>query len=165
MMYYLTREARVDPQTPSQNVSASQAAFGRQQEEAKREQKDEDALDRVARSWRAVRADAAADTAAVDAVLKAWRASKDVVAAKPEEKKELRPERDRRIRQAKARGARVRVLLYREVHSSVVPQVLTAKQHVVAMTAKQNERQQCPSFRGDRSLSSRAGVDASFAAG
>ena len=81
-------------------MSASQAAFGRQQEEAKREQKDEDALDRVARSWRAVRADDAADTAAVDAVLKAWRASKDVAAAKSEEKKELRLERDRLERDA-----------------------------------------------------------------
>ena len=67
---------------------------------AERDQKDEDALDRVARSWRAVRADDAADTAAVDAVLKAWRASKDVVAAKPEEKKELRRKRDQRIKEA-----------------------------------------------------------------
>ena len=102
MMYYLTREARVDPQTPSQNVSASQAAFGRQQEEAKREQKDEDALDRTERLWRVVHADdaGAADTAAVDAVFEAWRASRDVVAAKPEEKKELRAERDRLERDA-----------------------------------------------------------------
>ena len=103
MMYYLTREARVDPQTPSQNVSASQAAFGRQQEEAKREQKDEDALASVARLWRAVSADAAADTAAVDAVLEAWRASKAIVdakLAKPEEKKRLRRERNQRIKEA-----------------------------------------------------------------
>ena len=35
-----------------------------------------------------------------DAVLKAWRASKDVVAAKPEEKKDLRAERDRLERDA-----------------------------------------------------------------
>ena len=81
-------------------MSASQAATQKQQEEAKREQNDEDALDRVARSWRAVRADDAADTAAVDAVLKAWRASKDVVAAKPEEKEKLRAERNRLERDA-----------------------------------------------------------------
>ena len=84
-------------------MSASQAALGRQQEEAKREQNDADALDRVARSWRAVRADDAADTAAVDAVLKAWRASKDVVdakLAKPEDKKRLRRERDQRVKEA-----------------------------------------------------------------
>jgi hypothetical protein len=83
-------------------VSASQAATQKQQEEAQREQNDEDALDRVARSWRAVRADDAADTAAVDAVLKAWHASKDVVAAKPEEKQQLRAKRDRLERAANA---------------------------------------------------------------
>ena len=86
-----------------ERLSASQAALKEQQEEAKREQNDEDALDRVARSWRAVRADDAADTAAVDALLKAWRASKDVVdakLAKPEEKKRLRSERDQRIKEA-----------------------------------------------------------------
>ena len=80
-------------------------ALKEQRLEAEREQKDEDALDRVARSWRAVRADDAADTAAVDAVLKAWRASKDVVAAKlakPEEKKELRRKRDRLVGDAQA---------------------------------------------------------------
>ena len=77
-------------------------ALKEQRLEAEREQKDEDALDRVARSWRAVRADDAADTAAVDAVLKAWRASKDVVAAKPEEKKKLRSKRDRLEEDAQA---------------------------------------------------------------
>ena len=84
-------------------MSASQAATQKQQEEAKREQNDEDALDRVARSWRAVRADDAADTAAVDAAHEAWRASKDVVAAKlakPEEKQQLRAKRDRLERDA-----------------------------------------------------------------
>ena len=86
-----------------ERLSASQAASYEQRLEAEREQKDEDALDRVARSWRAVRADAAADTAAVDAVLKAWRASKAIVdakLAKPEEKKRLRRERNQRIKEA-----------------------------------------------------------------
>ena len=91
-------------------MSASQAATQKQQEEAKREQNDEDALDRVARSWRAVRADDAADTAAVDAVLKAWRASKDVVAAKPEEKEKLRAERNRLERDAQEARCQCRVL-------------------------------------------------------
>ena len=84
-------------------MSASQAALWRQQEEAKREQKDEDALASVARLWRAVSADDAAETAAVDAVLEAWRASKAIVdakLAKPEEKKQLRSERDKRERAA-----------------------------------------------------------------
>ena len=81
-------------------MSASQAASTEQRLEAEREQRDKDALARVARLWRAVRADDAADTAAVDAVLKAWHASKDVVAAKPEEKQQLRAKRDRLERDA-----------------------------------------------------------------
>ena len=84
-------------------MSASQAASKEQRLEAEREQKDEDALARVARLWRAVSADAAADTAAVDAVLEAWRASKAIVDAKltkPEEKKRLRRKRDQRVKEA-----------------------------------------------------------------
>ena len=84
-------------------MSTSQAASFEQRREAEREQEDEDALARVARLWRAVRADDAADTAAVDAALKAWRASKAIVdakLAKPEDKKRLRRERDQRVKEA-----------------------------------------------------------------
>ena len=79
-------------------MSASQAASFEQRREAKREQNDDECLEADERRWRVAKA--ADDTAAVDAVLKAWRASKDVVAAKPEEKKELRAERDRLERDA-----------------------------------------------------------------
>ena len=79
-------------------MSASQAASFEQRREAKREQNDDECLEADERRWRVAKA--ADDTAAVDAVLKAWRASKDVVAAKPEEKKELRSKRDQRIKEA-----------------------------------------------------------------
>ena len=104
MMYYLKREARVDLQTPSQNVSASQAASKEQRLEAEREQNDDERLEEDERRWRVAKA--ANNTAAADAVLKAWRASKDVVAAKPEEKKELRSKRDRLEGDAKAARCR-----------------------------------------------------------
>ncbi len=87
-------------------MSASQAGSqNEQRRESEREKKDEDALARVARLWRAVSADAAADTAAVNAAREAWRASKDVVAAtqlrfEPEEKQLLRAKRDRLERDA-----------------------------------------------------------------
>ena len=79
-----------------ERVSASQAALSRQQEEAKREQKDDECLEADERRWRVAKA--AHNTAAVAAAREAWRASKDVVAAKlakPDKKKELRDERDR----------------------------------------------------------------------
>ena len=97
-MYYLKREARVDVYTPSQNVSVSQAASFEQRREAEREQKDDECLEAAKRRWRVAKA--ANNTAAVDAAHEAWRASKDVVAAKPEEKKKLRVERDRLERDA-----------------------------------------------------------------
>ena len=87
-----------------ERLSASQAAPWKRQEEAKREQNDDECLEEDERLWRVVKA--ADDTAAVDAVLKAWRASKDVVDAKPEEKKELRRKRDRLEGDAKAARCR-----------------------------------------------------------
>ena len=81
-----------------ERLFASQAATHKQRLEAKLEQEDDECLEAAERRWRVAKA--AADTAAVDAVLKAWRASKDVVAAKPEEKKELRRKRDQRIKEA-----------------------------------------------------------------
>ena len=74
-------------------MSASQAASYEQRREAGREQKDDERLEATERRWRVAKA--AGNTAAVDAVFEAWRASRDVVAAKPEEKMELRAERDR----------------------------------------------------------------------
>ena len=76
-----------------ERFSASQAASSKRQEEAKREQDDDEHLKAAELLWRVAKA--ANNTAAADAVLKAWRASKDIVAAKPEEKKELRRKRDR----------------------------------------------------------------------
>ena len=58
-----------------------------------REQKDDECLEADELRWRVAKA--ANNTAAVDAAHEAWRASKDVVAAKPEEKNELRAKRDR----------------------------------------------------------------------
>ena len=72
----------------------------KQQEEAEQEQKDDECLEAAKRRWRVAKA--ANNTAAVDAAHEAWRASKDVVAAKPEEKKKLRRERDRREGDAQA---------------------------------------------------------------
>ena len=91
-----------------ERLSASQAAPWKRQEEAKREQNDDECLEEDERLWRVVKA--ADDTAAVDAVLKAWRASKDVVDAKPEEKKELRAERNRLERDAQEARCQCRVL-------------------------------------------------------
>ena len=79
-------------------MSASQAASYEQRREAGREQKDDERLEATERRWRVAKA--AGNTAAVDAVFEAWRASRDVVAAKPEEKKELRRKRDQRIKEA-----------------------------------------------------------------
>ena len=87
-----------------ERLFASQAATHKQRLEAKLEQEDDECLEAAERRWRVAKA--AADTAAVDAVLKAWRASKDVVAAKPEEKKELRRKRDRLEGDAKAARCR-----------------------------------------------------------
>ena len=84
-----------------ERLSASQAATWKQRREAEREQKDDERLEATERRWRVAKA--ANNTAAVDAVFEAWRASRDVVAAKlakPEEKKELRAERDRLERDA-----------------------------------------------------------------
>ena len=81
-----------------ERLFASQAATHKQRLEAKLEQEDDECLEAAERRWRVAKA--AADTAAVDAVLKAWRASKDVVAAKPEEKQQLRAKRDRLERDA-----------------------------------------------------------------
>ena len=72
--------------------------MSKQQEEAKREQKDDECLKADERRWRVAKA--ADNTAAVDAAHEAWCASRDVVAAKPEEKKKLRVERDRLERDA-----------------------------------------------------------------
>ena len=83
-----------------ERFSASQAASSKRQEEAKRGQNDDERLKAVELLWRVAKA--TDNTAAVDAVLKAWRASKDVVAAKPEEKKELRRKRDRLEEDAQA---------------------------------------------------------------
>ena len=83
-----------------ERFSASQAASSKRQEEAKREQDDDEHLKAAELLWRVAKA--ADNTAAVDAVLKAWRASKDVVAAKPEEKKKLRSKRDRLEEDAQA---------------------------------------------------------------
>ena len=85
-------------------MSASQAASKEQRSEAEREQKDDECLEAAKRRWRVAKA--ADNTAAVDAAHKAWRASKDVVAAKPEEKRELRRERDRLEGDAKAARCR-----------------------------------------------------------
>ena len=81
-----------------ERLSASQGVSKEQRLEAEREQKDDECLEATERRWRVAKA--ANNTAAADAVLKAWRASKDVVAAKPEEKKKLRVERDRLERDA-----------------------------------------------------------------
>ena len=67
---------------------------------AKREQKDDECLEDAERRWRVAKA--ANNTAAVAAAREAWRASKDVVAAKPEEKKKLRSKRDRLEEDAQA---------------------------------------------------------------
>ena len=80
----------------------------KQQEEAEQEQKDDECLEAAKRRWRVAKA--ANNTAAVDAVLKAWRASKDVVAAKPEEKEKLRAERNRLERDAQEARCQCRVL-------------------------------------------------------
>ena len=90
-----------------ERVSASQAALSRQQEEAKREQKDDERLKAVELLWRVAKA--TDNTAALDAAHKAWRASKDVAAAelaKPEDKKQLRAKRDRLERDAQAARCR-----------------------------------------------------------
>ena len=79
-------------------MSASQAASNQQRLEAEREQKDDECLEAAERRWRVAKA--ANNTAAVAAAREAWRASKDVIAAKPEEKKQLRSERDKRERAA-----------------------------------------------------------------
>ena len=92
---------------------------------------------------------------AVNAALEACRASRAVVAAKREDKKRLRDERDQREGDAKAARCQCPSLSSAAYNGSVVPQALTAKQRVDAMTAKQNERHQCPNVRGDRSLSFR----------
>ena len=76
----------------------------KQQEEAEQEQKDDECLEAAKRRWRVAKA--ANNTAAVDAAHEAWRASKDVVAAKPEEKNKLRSERDRLEGEAKAARCR-----------------------------------------------------------
>ena len=81
-----------------ERLSASQAASKEQRREAEREQKDDERLEATERRWRVAKA--ADNTAAVNAVFEAWRASRDVVAAKPEEKKDLRAERDRLERDA-----------------------------------------------------------------
>ena len=81
MIYYSTFGARVDVYTPSQKVSASQAASFEQRREAKREQKDDECLEADERRWRVAKA--ANNTAAVAAAREACRASKDVIAAKP----------------------------------------------------------------------------------
>ena len=100
-------------------------------------------------------ASAAARLDAVNATLEACRASRAVVAAKREDKKRLRDERDQREGDAKAARCQCPSLSSAAYNGSVVPQALTAKQRVDAMTAKQNERHQCPNVRGDRSLSFR----------
>ena len=79
-------------------MSASQAASFEQRLEAERERKDDERLETTERRWRVAKA--ADNTAAVNAAHEAWRASRDVVAAKPEEKKKLRVERDRLERDA-----------------------------------------------------------------
>ena len=79
-------------------MSASQAASFEQRLEAEREQNDDERLEEDERRWRVAKA--ANNTAAVAAAREAWRASKDVIAAKPEEKKQLRSERDKRERAA-----------------------------------------------------------------
>ena len=76
-----------------ERLSASQAASYEQRLEAEREQKDDECLEDAERRWRVAKA--ANNTAAVAAAREAWRASKDVVAAKPEEKQQLRAKRDR----------------------------------------------------------------------
>ena len=79
-----------------ERLSASQAAPSMQWKEARREQDDDERLEEDERRWRVAKA--ADNTAAVDAAHEAWRASRGVIAAKlakPEEKKELRRERDR----------------------------------------------------------------------
>ena len=81
-----------------ERLSASQAAPSMQWKEARREQDDDERLKAAELLWRVAKA--ANNTAAVDAAHEAWRASKDVVAAKPEEKKELRRKRDQRIKEA-----------------------------------------------------------------
>ena len=83
-----------------ERFSASQAASREQRIEAEREQKDDECLEATERRWRVAKA--AGNTAAVDAVSEAWRASRDVVAAKPEEKKKLRSKRDRLEEDAQA---------------------------------------------------------------
>ena len=88
-----------------ERLSASQAASYEQRLEAEREQKDDACLEAAKRRWRV-----ANNTAAVDAALEAWRASKDVVAAKPEEKEKLRAERNRLERDAQEARCQCRVL-------------------------------------------------------
>ena len=83
-----------------ERFSASQAASREQRIEAEREQKDDECLEATERRWRVAKA--ANNTAAVAAAREAWRASKDVVAAKPEEKKKLRSKRDRLEEDAQA---------------------------------------------------------------
>ena len=81
-----------------ERLSASQAASWKQQQEARREQNDDECLEDDERLWRVAKA--TDNTVAVDAAHEACRASKDVVAAKPEEKNELRAKRDRLERDA-----------------------------------------------------------------
>ena len=89
-----SRAGRIIPE----RLSALQAASSKRQEEAKREQNDDECLEADERRWRVAKA--ANNTAAVAAAREAWRASKDVVAAKPEEKQQLRAKRDRLERDA-----------------------------------------------------------------
>ena len=91
-----SRAGRIIPE----RLSALQAASSKRQEEAKREQNDDECLEADERRWRVAKA--ANNTAAVAAAREAWRASKDVVAAKPEEKKKLRSKRDRLEEDAQA---------------------------------------------------------------
>ena len=131
-----------------ERFSASQAASSMLWKEAKREQDDDECLKADERRWRVAKA--ADNTAAVDAALEAVLASKAVVLAKPEVKKQLRGERNQRERAANTARCQCRVLACWErtvlasTAGSVVPQALSWQQRLDVMTAEQNERHQCP---------------------